>query len=304
MSVYPVPMPELVAIRQALLDSRQLVRLGLTDLPEGPGIYGLYGDAEAWADLGFGELEGDGLLYLGLTLDGLNRRVIQTHFANRKTPWSIVRRSLASLLRSKLGLVAESSGSEAHRHFSLGAKSDRALSAWMRSHLQVGIWEHDELDVLQDAERLALDDWAPGLSPYGPPSDRLAQVEAARLSMTEVARSNLPAPIQSLLHTLSSGDAVEPLGQGKPTFVVGFDHETILLESELSRSKDQEPQTIPTNQFVAAYATLMGEGTLNRAGLMSQVQRRSAFVFAALAQIEGVSFVQKPLSLRYDQPEQ
>lgn len=288
--------PDLLDVE--LLLTRQAVRLGLTELPSGRGVYAIYADQDAWEQLGLGEPNNDGLVYLGQTLDGLDRRVIRTHFSNHKTPWSIVRRSLASLLRTDLGLVAEASGSEAVRHFSLAGKGDMALNKWMRRHLEIAYWECDDLVALQATAQAALAHRQPALSPFGADSELHLQVEQARQEMSDLARSNLPAPVMALLNSLSGADPVEPLGQGKATWVRGFDVDNIWLETELSKSKGGEPQPLPTNQFVASYITLRSDGVLTRAGLPSKAQRRSAFVLAALAKLEGVEAHSNPLSLR------
>lgn len=288
--------PDLLDVQ--LQQTRQPVRLGLTDLPPGPGVYAIYGDETAWEQLGLGERNTDGLAYLGQTLDGLDRRVMRTHFAKNKTPWSIVRRSLASLLRTELDLVAETSGSEAIRHFSLAGKGDTRLSKWMRNHLEIAYWECDDLVELQATAKAALADRQPALAPFEADTDLQRQVELARQEMSDLARSNLPAPLITLLNELAGGKSVEPLGQGKATWVSGFDVNNIWLETELTRSKGSDPQSLPTSQFVASYITLRSEGLLTRAGLPSKAQRRSSFVFAALAQLDGVEAKTNPLSLR------
>ncbi len=317
-AAYPVGMSTLEEIEVSLVESRIDVRLGLTDLPEGPGLYGIYGDDHAWSILGFGEPTNQGLLYLGLTLDGLNRRVIQTHFANRKTPWSILRRSLASLLQDELGLEATLAPSEAHRHFGLVRKSDGALSKWMRAHLQVGVWASDDPEELQVAEVQALAAWTPVLSPYAALPEHAERIELARQALSgsglpvvvpsqEPAEQIpnqpvLPEPVQELLDGLVGGDPVLSLAQGKPTWLKDFDQDKIWLESIASQEKavqgkGEKARSISTSGFVDAYNTLISTGTLSRPTLPSGVRRRSAFVLAALSRIDGVEVDLNPITL-------
>ncbi len=305
-------MPSLTEIESALLESRQGVRLGLTDLSEGPGLYGIYGDEEAWAMLGFGERTNHGLLYLGSTLDGLNRRVLLTHFANRKSPWSIVRRSLASLLRDELGLEIDPGSPDIHRHFGLASKSDRALSKWMRNRLEVGFWASDDLVELQLVEQEALAAWSPGLCPYAAPAQQRERIETARQAMSpstfvlqDVASDPGPSGSQSdssssalaLLGQLVGADPIQSLGRGKPTWVTDVSQDKILLETKASRAKGIAPQSIPTQQFVDAHGVLNSTGVLTRSDLAGAALRRSAFVLGALAMMDGVTVELNPIRL-------
>ncbi len=305
-------MPSLTEIENALLESRQGVRLGLTDLSDGPGIYGIYGDEEAWSSLGFGEQTNNGLLYLGSTLDGLNRRVLLTHFANRKSPWSIVRRSLASLLRDELGLEIDPGSPDIHRHFGLVRKSDGALSKWMRNRLQVGFWASDDLVELQLVEQEALAVWKPGLCPYAAPVEQRERIEAARQAMSPstFVRTDVVAPDASpdsdagspgsalaLLDRLIGGDPIQSLGQGKPTWVTDVSQDKIWLETESSRAKGVGPKSMPTQQFVDAHDALLSSGALTRSDLEGTALRRSAFVLGALALLDGVEVELSPIRL-------
>ena len=305
-------MPSLAEIETALLESRQGVRLGLTDLSDGPGIYGIYGDEEAWSMLGFGEQTNHGLLYLGSTLDGLNRRVLLTHFANRKSPWSIVRRSLASLLRDELGLEIDPGSPDIHRHFGLVRKSDGALSKWMRNRLEVGFWASDDLVELQLIEQEALAAWKPGLCPYAAPVEQRERIEAARQAMSPstFVRADVAPPDTSsqtnanssgsalaLLGQLIGGDPIQSLGQGKPTWVTDVSQDKIRLETESSLAKGDGPKSMPTQQFVDAHDALLSSGALTRSDLEGVALRRSAFVLGALAQLDGVEVELGPIRL-------
>lgn len=307
------PLPtERLPVTQELLETswkenRQDIKLGLTGLSRHAGVYGVFGDDVAWNDLGLGEVQGDGLLYVGLTLDGLNSRVVDTHFANRKTPWSIVRRTLASVLKDELSLETTDPVGTGRRHFGLVPKSDRALSKWMRNHLEVGTWIAADLEDLQAAEKLLLAEREPVLSPYHAPADVKARLESARLAMAGLdvgetfsegpTNDQAPAPLRALLDALSEGTPVLSLAHQKPTWVVAQDNQTIRLQVEPPETAMVRTNTLAVDSLVEAYETLLAQGHLEREDLTGSAKRRSAFVLALLAGLDGVDFTVGPVRL-------
>jgi hypothetical protein len=112
----------------------------------------------------------DGLIYVGKALS-LRDRDISTHFATGQTGRSTLRRSLAAILKSSLGLECTYRGhGRAEIDFTnyvLEPSSDGKLTAWMVDSLEIGYCPMPSESVREvearqiEAERplLCLQDW-------------------------------------------------------------------------------------------------------------------------------------------------
>jgi hypothetical protein len=93
-------------------------RHSLADAPtavKNPGLYAIYGDAQAWRELGLGGPCDDRPLYVGKAEDNLIKRDLDTHFGNGQTGRSTVRRSIAAAFRAVRVVAASSSRSASRR---------------------------------------------------------------------------------------------------------------------------------------------------------------------------------------------
>jgi hypothetical protein len=164
-----------------------------------PGLYAIYGDAEAWSDLGLDPQQGRAL-YVGKSEDDLVRRELDTHFAadptkKTRTGSSTVRRSLAALLRDTLNLHAVPRNPDNPGHFSkygLTPDGDARLTAWMHERLSLTVWERPVriTQPLLDIEVAIIHHWIPPLNIKDNPRP-LPRLRLAREAMTrEASRSH------------------------------------------------------------------------------------------------------------------
>jgi hypothetical protein len=91
----------------------------------------------------------DGLLYVGSASD-LRARVVGLHFGEKGSGFSTLRRTIGALIREQFGLQAiqRSPGSKTYQ-FKFSEESERRLSSWMRSHLQLAVYEHEVVEEIE-----------------------------------------------------------------------------------------------------------------------------------------------------------
>lgn len=171
-----------------------------------PGVYAIHGTAEVWAELGIPHRTGP--LYIGRALSSLVTRDIKEHFGvgmgpmypNGYTGGSTVRRTLAALLRDRLGFVArprrgktDDANSRDCTNYSVETHSERILTEWMAEHLTFAAWPApDEMDVevVKAIETALIDGWLPPLNIDGIPSQkRTPAVITGRAAMRDKARA-------------------------------------------------------------------------------------------------------------------
>ncbi|MDF9751532.1 GIY-YIG nuclease family protein [Arthrobacter sp. ES3-54] len=181
-----------------------------------PGLYAIYGDAEAWAALGLDPKPGSAL-YIGKSEDDLVSRELDTHFAasptkKPRTGSSTVRRSFAALLRDALDLHAVPRNPDKPSHFSnygLTPVGDARLTAWMHERLSLAVWELPPLlaQALGQVEVAVIHRWMPPLNIMHNPRP-LPRLRRAREVMTREASgaqvreasavvASVPSPRQS-----------------------------------------------------------------------------------------------------------
>ncbi|MDF9278865.1 hypothetical protein P4U43_13830, partial [Arthrobacter sp. EH-1B-1] len=157
-----------------------------------PGLYAIYGNAEAWAGLGLDPQPGTAL-YVGKSEDDLVRRELDTHFAadptkKPRTGSSTVRRSFAALLRDALDLHAVPRNPDKPGHFSnygLTPDGDARLTTWMHQHLSLTVWERPAwvAQPLVEVEAAIIHRWMPPLNIRDNPRP-LPRLRLARAAMT------------------------------------------------------------------------------------------------------------------------
>lgn len=157
---------------------------------DGPGLYGLFAPPEVWLELGLGEPPDDRPLYIGQSDKNSLKREIQQHFKTGKTGSSAVRRSLAALLRDKLGLRAQPRNlnkPERFSNFSLHEHGDALLTDWMFNRLDVVLWIRLGREPIEPVESELVQAWQPPLNTHGVRTEWSDVVVAARKRMTDEA---------------------------------------------------------------------------------------------------------------------
>jgi hypothetical protein len=154
-SVLALALADLAGVRHARVDAGERV-------PKLAGLYAFYGDEQAWSELDLSPAFDNQPLYVGKAEKSLNGRDVGTHFTTGKTGSSTVRRSLAALLVTKLGLVAvprNLARPDGSANYSLDPAGDERLSHWMDERLLLATWtkpDHVLLDEVESAVLLRL----------------------------------------------------------------------------------------------------------------------------------------------------
>ena len=128
--------------------------------PEAPGIYALWlMERAALGSSVLREWNESGPIYVGETAN-LSIRQVKTHFASDGTGWSTVRRSVGSLLKAELQLVALPRGNSCtHQNFTsykFEPDGEQRLTSWMQSRLYLTYWA-DEGRSVSENERVMLE---------------------------------------------------------------------------------------------------------------------------------------------------
>jgi hypothetical protein len=164
------------------------------DLPSGPGLYAIHGDRPVWLDLGLECAEDGRPLYVGKTEQAILGRVLGTHFSDGQTGSSSLRRSLAALLRTRLGLHGVPRNREKPGHFSsygLPEADDESLTKWMTINLRIS-WPARDDAVLLKIEKAVIRTLKPPLNLTHAVTTWTSQVKAARKRMADQAREWVP----------------------------------------------------------------------------------------------------------------
>lgn len=156
-------------------------------VPKAAGLYAFYGDEQAWSDLDLSPAFDDQPLYVGKAEKSLNGRDVGTHFATGKTGSSTVRRSLAALLVTQLGLVAVPRNlvrPDGSANYSLEPLGDERLSRWMEERLLLSTWVKPQHVLLEEVETAALLRLRPplNLDKVGEPRERLRRARGAMVA--------------------------------------------------------------------------------------------------------------------------
>ncbi len=135
--------------------------------PAAIGVYAFYVDMEDSAQLLPVMTEAPGLLYVGMSEQGQD---VRNHFTQRSSGFSVFRRSLGAVLKTRLKLeaVPRGAGSSINntRNYGFTPEGEERLSAWMREHLSFSYYVPDadisllENDVIRAMKpSLSLNGW-------------------------------------------------------------------------------------------------------------------------------------------------
>jgi hypothetical protein len=183
--------PQLSDLEVGALEAISQPGLSVTDarvvVPRGRGLYALRTSAEGSHDLG---LEPDlGIIYIGKAERSLRGRDLGQHFADGKTGWSTLRRSLAALLAEDLDLTPmprNPTKPGAYDRFALEPESDTRLTAWMIEHLRIAFWPAPSGIHLGLIEEALISRLAPPLNLTFPTPDT-HRIKSARAAMARRA---------------------------------------------------------------------------------------------------------------------
>ncbi|MCC4268376.1 GIY-YIG nuclease family protein [Microbacterium schleiferi] len=131
----------------ALTGRRWTITDAASHVPPQPGLYAIYGDEQAWTDLGL-TVTHHQPLYVGKAERSLVSRDLNGHFATNpnstpRTGGSTVRRSFAALLRDALDLRAvprNLTKPERFANYALAEGGDTRLNEWMHARLTLAVW--------------------------------------------------------------------------------------------------------------------------------------------------------------------
>ncbi|MEV7618910.1 GIY-YIG nuclease family protein [Microbacterium sp. NPDC089321] len=191
-------------LASAAVDALTGERWAITDaaqhVPKRPGLYAIYGDAQAWRDL---QLESalDSALYVGKAEESLISRDLNGHFATNpnstpRTGGSTVRRSFAALLRESLDLHAvprNLAKPERFANYGLADGGDACLNEWMHARLTLAVWPAlaGMAVPLGDVETAVIVRFTPPINLDKNPG-KLARLSAARSEMAAEAATWRP----------------------------------------------------------------------------------------------------------------
>jgi len=188
------PTQDLIASASAALSGPKYKLPDAPDhVPDGAGLYAIYGGPEAWVQLGLGQAPASTALYVGKAEESLVTQDLRTHFLGGRTGQSTVRRSFAALLRDHLslrGIPRNQTKPERLADFALSEEHDALLTDWMTTHLEIAVWpKSPDCTALGDVEVAVLKRWSPPLNLRDTRSTWGAKVSAALKLMASDARA-------------------------------------------------------------------------------------------------------------------
>lgn len=127
----------LASIKHTIAEAEQHV-------PDGPGLYAIYGEGDVWRQLGLGDPPADPRpLYVGKAEESLQDRDLKQHFGTGATGSSTVRRTFAAMLRDAhgfRGVPRDKAKPGKFSHYALDDEHEAELTAWMRENLTLAVW--------------------------------------------------------------------------------------------------------------------------------------------------------------------
>jgi hypothetical protein len=131
-------------------------------------------------------------IYVGIS-SNLSQRGDETHFRSGESGFSTLRRSLGALLKDELRLSAQPRGTgsspQNYRCYRFDDAGEERLTAWMRSHLRVGIAAVDDPEAVE-TELILLGQPPLNLTKWANP--HRAEIKALRKACVDEASRRFP----------------------------------------------------------------------------------------------------------------
>lgn len=160
------------------------------EAPPAPGVYAYF--LTRGSSLPAVSNPGGAVLYIGVS-GNLADREFDTHFAEGKTGFSTLRRSIGAILKEQLELTARPRGIGASKtnftNYRFDDSGERRLSAWLREHLRVAV---EAVPDPADLERQLIEFACPPLNLKGWPNPQAATIRALRKACADEARRDYP----------------------------------------------------------------------------------------------------------------
>lgn len=188
---------DIAASARRALDAKWPLTGGEGIVPAAPGLYAIYGEGEAWRELGLGMPPDGRPLYVGKAEENLITRDIKTHFGDGRTGQSTVRRSFAALLHDELalrGIPRNTAKPGYYANYGLSPPHDAALTSWMLERLTLAVWPKPSecAHALAEIEAVLVADLRPPLNLQGVVTPWTAKLKSARAVMSAEARAWKP----------------------------------------------------------------------------------------------------------------
>jgi hypothetical protein len=111
-----------------------------------PGLYAfILSDKSNLKEFG----KGRQVIYVGKAEDSLTKRDLKTHFVDKKTGRSTLRRSIGAILKTAFNFTAYTRNGTLKQvaidNYRFDNESETRLTFWMKENLEIGYWEYDEL---------------------------------------------------------------------------------------------------------------------------------------------------------------
>ena len=153
-------------IIQAIFKTKNSFK-GHSAYSEKPGLYAFILAEKSDLKI-FGK--GGQVIYVGKAEDSLTKRDLKTHFSDRGTGRSTLRRSIGSIFKTDFRSIAftrngtlDQTAIDKYKFDSVG---ENKLTLWMKQNLEIGFWEFDnekESETLYDLERKVINKLRPTL---------------------------------------------------------------------------------------------------------------------------------------------
>ncbi|MBI4946385.1 MAG: hypothetical protein HY840_08295 [Bacteroidetes bacterium] len=103
--------------------------------------------------------KGGQIIYVGKAEDSLKKRDFKTHFNDKRSGNSTLRRSIGAIFKTKFNSTAFTRNGTLDKiaidNYKFDIESESKLTSWMKQNLEIGYWEFDSLkenEILYDIE--------------------------------------------------------------------------------------------------------------------------------------------------------
>jgi hypothetical protein len=128
-----------------------------SDFSKKPGLYAfILNDQSVLKQFG----NAGQVIYVGKTEDSLTKRDFETHYNDKKTGYSTLRRSIGAIKKDEFNARAYTRDGTLKQvaidHYIFDTVNESKLTLWMKKNLEIGYWEYDKIkeeEILRDIEK-------------------------------------------------------------------------------------------------------------------------------------------------------